>query len=146
MTKNQLNANGEIKAAGGIVLSQEGGSTRVLLVHRPRYGDWSLPKGKTLPGESDADAALREVAEETGLRCALEAEAGILHYRDRKDRPKIVRYWAMAPLEGQFVPNEEVDEVVWLELGVAAAKATRSGERELIARIARGVLPTEVFE
>jgi 8-oxo-dGTP pyrophosphatase MutT (NUDIX family) len=63
----------------------------VLLVHRPRYGDWSLPKGKAKRGETDEECALREVEEETGLRCALGRELASTEYLDRRDRPKVVR-------------------------------------------------------
>ena len=85
----------------------------VLLVHRPRYDDWTLPKGKLDPGETFEQAALREVEEETGVRCRLGRELPDVHY-DNKDRPKLVRYWLME-VEGRgFEPNDEVDEVRWL--------------------------------
>jgi 8-oxo-dGTP diphosphatase len=129
------NGNGEIRAAGGVVFAEIDGKTCVALVHRPRYGDWSLPKGKVRAGESDADAAQREVAEETGLECELLGEIGTLHYFDRKRRAKAVRFWAMSPASGTFVPNEEVDRVEWLDLRDAAAKATRSGERDFLTRL-----------
>jgi 8-oxo-dGTP pyrophosphatase MutT (NUDIX family) len=85
-------------------------------VHRPRYDDWSLPKGKCGEGESDVDCALREVEEETGLACRLGAELPSTHYTDNKGRPKTVRYWAMEPLgDGvEFTPNTEIDEIRWL--------------------------------
>ena len=90
------------------------GRVAVLLVHRPRYDDWSLPKGKCDPGESDEDCARREVEEETGLRCDLGGELPSTHYVDRKGRTKQVRYWAMTVIDGEFAPNDEVDEVRWL--------------------------------
>jgi len=83
-------------------------------VHRPRYDDWSLPKGKLKAGERHADAALREVGEETGFACELGVELTAVTYRDRKDRPKRVRYWAMRVLDGKFAPNSEVDRVRWV--------------------------------
>ena len=70
-------------------------TAQVCLVHRPRYDDWTLPKGKLDRGESFEDAALREVWEETGLRCRLGEELEPARYRDHKGRPKLVRYWAM---------------------------------------------------
>lgn len=98
-----------VRAAGGLVV-REG---EVLLVHRPKYDDWSFPKGKCADGESDEACALREVEEETGLRCELLAEIGTTSYRDGKGRPKTVRYWRMRALAGGFMPHGEVDEVRW---------------------------------
>ncbi len=85
----------------------------VLLVHRPKYDDWSFPKGKCDAGESDEACALREVEEETGLRCELLDEIGQTAYVDGKGRPKTVRYWRMSPVEGEFTPDGEVDEIRW---------------------------------
>ncbi len=90
------------------------GTVKVLLVHRPRYDDWSLPKGKLESGESSEAAALREVEEETGLRCRTTGELPPTRYNDRKGRSKRVRYWLMEVLEGAFAPNDEVDEVRWV--------------------------------
>jgi 8-oxo-dGTP pyrophosphatase MutT (NUDIX family) len=115
-----------VQAAGGVV-SRDG---RVAVVHRPRYDDWSLPKGKLDPGESFEDAALREVAEETGLRCRLVRELPAVEYEVR-GRPKLVRYWAMEVVdETPFVPNEEVDEVRWVEPAEALALLSYDRDRE----------------
>ena len=106
-----------VRAAGGVVWSRWGrGPVRILVVHRPRYDDWSLPKGKCDKGEGDADCALREVREETGLTCVLGAELPSTQYRDNKGRDKTVRYWEMEPVSGAFRPNSEVDEIRWLPL------------------------------
>ena len=86
----------EVRAAGGVV-SRYGGKD-VIIVHRPKYDDWSLPKGKAENGETDEACAVREVEEETGLRCDLGIELPTIRYRDRKDRLKEVRYWAMEAL------------------------------------------------
>jgi 8-oxo-dGTP diphosphatase len=106
-----------IEAAGGVVWRHcPSGGVEVLLVHRPHRADWSLPKGKLLPRESHADGALREVEEETGLRCELGRELPETRYRDRKRRNKRVRYWAMTQVSGSFAPNAEVDQVMWVKL------------------------------
>ncbi len=129
----------EVHAAGGIVLRpRAGGGVEVAVVHRPRYDDWSLPKGKLDPGETFEEAALREVEEEIGLRCRLRQEADPIRYTDHKGRPKLVRYWVMEPVEGEFVPNDEVDEVRWLELPAAAGLLTYEHDQELVAGLAAG--------
>jgi|SRR5579884_1761445 len=115
-----------IRSAGGIVVRGE----RVLLVHRDRYDDWSLPKGKLEQGESWEEAALREVREETGLRCELGAYLGTTTYAHGGE-PKEVRWWAMtAP--GEPGPSDEVDEVRWATLDEAALLLSYEGERELL--------------
>ena len=107
----------EVRAAGGVIV-RDG---KVLVVHRPKYDDWSPPKGKCDTGESDEACALREVEEETGLRCELGPELSTTHYRDHKGRPKRVRWWLMRPVSGDFSPTEEVDELRWLAPAVARA-------------------------
>jgi 8-oxo-dGTP diphosphatase len=121
----------EVEAAGGVVV-RDG---RVAVVHRPKYEDWSLPKGKLDHGESFEEAALREVQEETGLRCELVRELPSTSYRDSKDRPKVVRYWEMTPVAGEFVPNSEVDELRWLEPDEAAGLLTYDRDREVLAAL-----------
>ena len=120
----------EVLAAGGLVL-RDG---RVAVVHRPRYDDWSLPKGKLDEGEGFEEAALREVKEETGLECRLKGALGDTSYRDRKDRPKLVRYFEMEPEGGEFTPNDEVDELVWLEPGEALERLSYEFDRELVSK------------
>jgi 8-oxo-dGTP diphosphatase len=116
----------QVRAAGGVVL-RDG---KVAVVHRPRYDDWSLPKGKLDPGESFEDAALREVEEETGLRCRLVRELPAVEYEVR-GRPKLVRYWAMeVEDETPFVPGDEVDEVRWVEPPEALALLSYDRDRE----------------
>jgi 8-oxo-dGTP diphosphatase len=104
---------------------------RVLLVHRPRYDDWSLPKGKLDRGESFEEAALREVEEEAGLRCRLLRELPSVEY-EVKGRPKLVRYWLMEAEDGAFVPNDEVDEVRWPAPSEALSLLTYDRDRELL--------------
>jgi ADP-ribose pyrophosphatase YjhB (NUDIX family) len=109
----------------------------VLLVHRPQHDDWSLPKGKADPGESDEACALREVREETGMSCELGPYLGEFSYVDKQDRPKVARFWAMRPVEGEFRPTKEVDEVKWLPMPDAGEGATRSQDTEMIDLRAR---------
>ncbi|HET6697133.1 MAG TPA: NUDIX hydrolase [Gaiellaceae bacterium] len=122
-----------VEAAGGVVYRRDGdGALEVLLVHRPRYDDWTLPKGKLHRGESHEEGALREVEEETGLRCELGRELPSSHYRDQKGRAKVVRYWTMRPLDGAFQPHEEVDDARWLTLADADAELTYDRDREIL--------------
>ncbi len=104
----------------------------VLLVHRPRYDDWTLPKGKLADAEDHATAALREVEEETGLRCALGPELPATSYRDRRGRPKVVRYWVMTPIDGRFKPSREVDEVRWVPVPEVAWVLTNDRDRAVV--------------
>jgi 8-oxo-dGTP diphosphatase len=126
-----------IRAAGGFVWRKEHGNWQVLLVHRPRYDDWSFPKGKADPGEQAAATALREVEEETGISCTLGDEVGETRYRDNKGRPKIVRYWHMEPARTthSFTPNDEVDEVRWCSVREAAKLLTYDHDRKLLRKV-----------
>jgi 8-oxo-dGTP pyrophosphatase MutT (NUDIX family) len=113
-----------VRAAGGIVARPGPDGPQVLLVHRPRYDDWSFPKGKAEPGESDEACALREVEEETALRCSLVRELPSTCYEDSRGRPKVVRWWLMDPDAGEAAPTNEVDEVRWLGTAEAARLLT----------------------
>jgi 8-oxo-dGTP pyrophosphatase MutT (NUDIX family) len=108
-----------IRAAGGVVLRERDGELQVLVVHRPRYGDWTFPKGKAERGESDEACALREVEEETGLRCELGDELPSTEYLDAQGRSKRVRYWRMRPLDERIELLHEVDEARWTSLDAA---------------------------
>jgi 8-oxo-dGTP diphosphatase len=121
----------EVLAAGGLVLRD---GSEVAVVHRPRYDDWSLPKGKLDKGEDFEQAALREVEEETGLRCELGRPLGEASYRDKKGRAKLVRYFEMGSCEGEFTPNDEVDELRWVRLDEAGELLSYGFDRELVER------------
>jgi 8-oxo-dGTP diphosphatase len=118
-----------------------GGEPEVLVVHRPRYDDWSLPKGKAEPGERDEDTALREVEEETGYHCILGSELPTVRYEDRRGRQKQVRFWHMTVSsdrslgkeeEAAFVPNDEVDERRWISPTAAATLLSYDADRRLV--------------
>ena len=126
-------------AAGGVVVDDSTGVRRVLLVHRPRYDDWSFPKGKLDASETVEQAALREVKEETGLKCRIIRELAITRYRyrtraKRRLKPKSVHYFLMERLSRRIkVPVEEVDSAEWFEIEEAARKLTYAQDRNLLA-------------
>jgi 8-oxo-dGTP diphosphatase len=121
----------DVLAAGGLVRR----NGEVAVVHRPRYDDWSLPKGKLDWGEDFEQAAVREVEEETGLRCRIDRTLGDTSYRDRKDRSKLVRYFEMHPEGGEFAPNDEVDELRWVPVADASELLTYDFDRELVSKL-----------
>ena len=120
-----------IEAAGGVVEQD----SLIAVVHRPRYDDWSLPKGKLDKNESAERAALREVQEETGLSCQLIEELEPVSYTDNRGRPKNVRYWRMQVLSGEFEVNDEVDELRWLSKADALELLSYEHDRELVAAL-----------
>ena len=137
-----LNGDPEVCAAGGLVwratvLADEQGETRdgveIVLVHRPSYDDWSFPKGKLDKRESFEDAAVREVAEETGLVCELGRELPSTRYVDGKGRLKLVRYWAMHVVGVEpWAANEEIDRRRWVTFDEAEAMLTYEHDRVLL--------------
>lgn len=139
-----------IRAAGGVVWrpAQDAAgedSVEIAVIHRPRYDDWSIPKGKLSPGESDVEGAIREVFEETGFRVRLGRPLGkvrYLKYSGGKTRPKVVRYWAMQAESGAFAPNREVDELRWMSLGDAERILTHEHDRDVLQRFVRGPILT----
>jgi 8-oxo-dGTP diphosphatase len=125
--------DGVVRAAGGVITRAGSSGIEVLVVHRPRYDDWSFPKGKLDAGEDDATAARREVLEETGCRTELHEELPTRRYTDRKGRPKQVRYWRMTIVDcDPFVPNDEVDFLRWIPIGEAATLLSYEGDRRLL--------------
>lgn len=116
-----------VKASGGVIFRSHDGAIEVLIVHRPRYDDWSLPKGKRDDGETDEACAIREILEETGLTVDLGEELPSAEYIDHKGRPKLVKYWMMTISDAcemieadTFVSNDEVDVVRWVTQEAAA--------------------------
>jgi 8-oxo-dGTP diphosphatase len=128
-----------VRAAGGLVRRHtEGGGEEILVVHRPAYDDWSFPKGKLENGEQEEEAAVREVEEETGLRCRLVRELTTARYRDGRGRPKTVRYWLMEPVSGTLAAANEVDDARFVRVDEARALLTYRRDVELLDDLSRG--------
>ncbi|MFI6980680.1 NUDIX hydrolase [Embleya sp. NPDC050154] len=122
-----------VLAAGGVLWRRSGDGVEVGLVHRPRYDDWSFPKGKLESGEPAVVAAVREIAEETGYRAILGRELGVLSYpMHSRDRLKINRYWVAEAVAGEFAPNPEVDRMWW---GPPEEAATLTGTPDYTASL-----------
>lgn len=135
MTRERLDGivDFEVRAAGGVIWRHVDDVLEVVVVHRPRYDDWTFPKGKSEPGETDEQTATREVLEETGLECSMGAELPSVTYRDHKMRSKIVRYWSMTVTAGEFVPNEEVDVLEWMTIERAGESLTHDHDVDVLA-------------
>jgi 8-oxo-dGTP diphosphatase len=123
-----------VRAAGGLVIRRgTDDAVRVVLVHCPRYDDWSFPKGRQGRGETLLAAALREVRDKTGFLCVAQASVGVTEYLDRAARPKLVRYWVMNRVNGAFVPNDEVDAIAWLRPSEAIVRLSHDHDRRLLS-------------
>ena len=123
----------EVHAAGAVVFRRADGGPEIAVIHRPRYDDWSLPKGKLDKGEDFESAAVREVKEEIGVTGPLGKELGPVRYKDNKGRPKLVRYWLMeATKTPPFEPNHEVDRFEWLTAGPALDRLSYAHDRALV--------------
>ena len=129
--------DGVVRAAGGAVVREGDVSPEVVIVHRPKYDDWTLPKGKAERGESDEDCALREVEEETGLRCKLLEELESSSYDDSSGRPKVARYWLMRQVGGSLRPTREVDDACWVPLAEAESQLTYDRDVRVLRSIGR---------
>ena len=140
-----------VRAAGGIVVRDGdarnagardagAGSCEVALVYRSSHSDWSFPKGKLEPGETELFCARREVEEETGLLCNIGAYVGETGYVDRRGRQKTVHYWLMEPLAGEFRPGCEIDDMQWVPIGLAHHVLTYGHDRRLLEKATRTVL------
>ena len=137
-----------IRAAGGVLWRHAGdddAAIEVAVIHRPRYDDWSLPKGKVASGESELEAAVREILEETGFHVRVGRPLGVTGYTKETvsgSRPKIVRWWAMRSEGGGFSPTREVDELVWLSPEHAAKRLTRATDVAVLERFVAVPGPT----
>lgn len=129
----------QILAAGGLVWRKGSSDIEFLIVHRPRYRDWTLPKGKLDTGESLMQAAYREVLEETGYRCRIGPKLATTEYRTNNGNHKVVHYWAMEARKGDFVPNSEVDKAEWLAERDAVVRLTYEHDRRLVADLPGGL-------
>lgn len=138
-------ATDTIRAAGAVLWrdSRQADSAQleVAVVHRPRYDDWSLPKGKLDQGETVPAAAAREVFEETGHHCVLGRFLCQVSYPVAGE-PKVVDYFSARATSGEFAPNDEVDELRWLSVEAASALVSRSNDREVLAEF--GALPADL--
>jgi 8-oxo-(d)GTP phosphatase len=130
---------GEIRAAGAVVWRPAAGGGEVALIHRRRYDDWSFPKGKCEPGEHVLVTAVREVAEETGVRVILGRPLAPTHYQSN-GQPKLVSYWAGRPWQppAAFVPNGEVDALEWLPIPAALGRLTYQHDIQMLGDFASG--------
>ena len=141
MNDTQDNSNDVIQAAGGLVWRHSAGGPEVVLIHRPRYDDWSFPKGKMEAGETWTETALREVEEETGIHVVLDDFAGSFSYLVRQ-QVKVVLFWNMQiHKESSFVANDEVDQLKWLPVGQAIALLKYGFEQDLLRAVVRAKWP-----
>lgn len=121
-----------VVAAGGVVLRERKGKQQVLIIHRARYDDWTLPKGKGKSDELQPETAIREIREETGVTPRLDLRLPSLKYKVSKGR-KVVHYWRASVREtGHWHPNREVDEVSWVTIPAAMKKLTFDDEKETL--------------
>ena len=125
----------QIEAAGGVLWRGDPAGPEVALVHRPKYDDWSLPKGKLDPGEHPLLGALREIAEETGFAARPGRRVGSLRYATPAG-PKRVRYWACEASGGAFMANREVDELWWGPLPEALSRLAPERDRRILEQFA----------
>jgi 8-oxo-dGTP pyrophosphatase MutT (NUDIX family) len=120
-----------------VVVREEHGVREVVVVHRPKYDDWTLPKGKAKPGETNEECAVREVEEETGFVCELGPELASSSYTDSLGRPKVARYWLMRPVGGTLHPDDEVDDARWVSFHDAEELLTYERDRKVLRSAAR---------
>lgn len=134
---NPVRANGCVVWRSGRDATSIETGVEFLVVHRPRYDDWSFAKGKLDPGETDEECAERELLEETGMRARRADELTAVRYIDHKGRPKLVRYWLAERIPaneggGDFVANDEVDEIAWLDAAATRERLSYDHDRMLV--------------
>lgn len=149
MDESNQKLDGAVRAAGGVVWRAAGNGSQgmeveIAIIHRPRYDDWSIPKGKLAAGETSFDGALREVFEETGYRVRPGRTLGEVRYMKQNGarREKVVHYWAMQAVGGAFTPSREVDDLRWVALDEASEALTRDSDREILERFNSGPVLT----
>ena len=130
----ERNDAGEVRAAGAVVV-RGSAPVEVLVIHRPHYDDWTLPKGKVEPGESDEACAVREVEEETGLRVRLASELASVRWQDGNGDAKVCRYWLVDDFDGEAVPRNEVDAVEWLPVTAATERLTYARDADVLRAV-----------
>jgi 8-oxo-(d)GTP phosphatase len=131
----QSSASKTVLAAGGVLWrpGHRESAAEVAVIHRPRYDDWSLPKGKVDPGETEPVTAVREVYEETGHHVQLGRRIASVSY-PIEQRTKKVQYWSARSLDGSFAPNNEVDDLIWLSAAAAIKKVSYPYDRKVLRR------------
>ena len=144
MPRNAASAGKAVLAAGAVLWRSTGhaDSTEIAVVHRPRYDDWSLPKGKVDPGETEPVTAVREVREETGHTSVLGRRLTAVSYPVEQDIKK-VRYWAARCVDGAFTPGDEVDELIWLPVPEALKQLDYPHDRKVLRNFAKGPIDTQ---
>lgn len=143
-TSNAVGSNKAVLAAGAVLWrpNSDLGSPEVAVIHRPRYDDWSLPKGKVDPGETEPVTAVREVAEETGYSCHLGRRLASVSYPVEQGIKK-VRYWSARAVDGDFVPNAEVDVLKWLPVDEAMKQLGYAHDRKVLRRFLKQPAETQ---
>lgn len=130
-----------VRAAGGVLWRRGASGLEVVVIHRARYDDWTLPKGKVDPGETEEETARREVQEESSVTGLLGPELGSTAYVDRNGRDKTVRYWAMTVSGGIVEPDHETDQAEWLPIDQARRRLSYDRDRPVLDSAAAALAP-----